>query len=59
LIPDVGALDSEGQNDHSKIRIVAKVMSCAAGDHPEPALQGQVPATTRASGFELQKVKMS
>jgi hypothetical protein len=30
---------------------VAKVMSCAAGDHPEAALQGQVPAAVRATGF--------
>ena len=35
----------------NKMRIVAKVASCAAGDRPEAALQGQVPASIRASGF--------
>jgi len=30
---------------------VPKVASCASDDHPEPALQGQVPAAVRASGF--------
>jgi LVIVD repeat len=30
---------------------VAKVAHCAAGDHPEAALQGQVPAAMRANGF--------
>jgi hypothetical protein len=30
---------------------VAKVAACASGDHPEQALQGQVPAAVRAVGF--------
>jgi len=30
---------------------VAKTASCAAGDHAEPALQGQIPAVVRANGF--------
>jgi hypothetical protein len=33
-------------------QFVAKVTSCAAGDHAEPALQGQLPAAARASGFD-------
>lgn len=31
---------------------VPKVVSCASGDRPEAALQGQVPAALRASGYE-------
>src|SRR5579871_2148320 len=30
---------------------VAKVVACASGDHPEPGLQGQIPAAVRAAGF--------
>jgi len=33
-------------------RTAAKVASCASGDRPEPALQGQVPASVRATGFD-------
>ena len=32
---------------------VPKVASCAAGDTPESALQGQVPAALRASGISF------
>ena len=35
-----------------QLRAVPKVASCASGDHPEPALQGQVPAAIRANGFQ-------
>ena len=31
---------------------VPKIASCGAGDAPETALQGQVPAAVRASGFK-------
>ena len=31
---------------------VPKVASCASGDKPETALQGQVPAALRAAGFD-------
>jgi hypothetical protein len=32
-------------------RAASTVARCAADDHPEPALQGQVPAAIRATGF--------
>jgi hypothetical protein len=35
-----------------EFRAVARVAGCASGDHPEPALQGQVPAAIRANGFD-------
>jgi hypothetical protein len=35
-----------------EIRAVPRVAQCAAGDHPEVALQGQVPAAMRANGFD-------
>jgi len=35
-----------------ELHSVSRVASCAAGDHPEPALQGQVPAAIRANGFD-------
>lgn len=35
-----------------ELHAVSRVASCAAGDHPEPALQGQVPAAIRANGFD-------
>src|SRR5580698_678380 len=35
----------------SLTKFVSKVTSCAAGDHAEPALQGQIPAAVRATGF--------
>jgi hypothetical protein len=35
-----------------ELHAVPSATACAAGDHPEPALQGQVPAAIRANGFE-------
>ena len=35
----------------ASVRTVSKVVQCARDDHPETALQGQVPAALRASGF--------
>lgn len=43
--------DSDSDSDAVSLT-VPKVESCASGDQAETALQGQVPAALRASGFE-------
>jgi hypothetical protein len=47
----VWADDDEGDND-SKIPLTVPKATCGSEDHPETALQGQVPAMLRAQGFK-------
>ena len=44
--------DDDDDNSGPVPLTVPKVASCASGDKPETALQGQVPAALRASGFQ-------
>lgn len=46
-----GGSDSDSDSGEAPLT-VPKVASCASGGTPETALQGQVPAALRASGFE-------
>jgi len=43
-------VSSADEQEDSSFRTVPKAV-CGAGDHPETALQGEVPASLRASGF--------
>jgi hypothetical protein len=48
------ALSGGGQTkqpDEGPIPLTVPKAVCGSGDHPEPGLQGQVPASLRASGF--------
>ena len=45
----VGAADKSKPVDEPTLTVTKA--TCGAGDHPETALQGQVPASLRASGF--------
>lgn len=48
-----GGSDSSPATDTSAVPLtVPKVATCATGDVPETALQGQVPAAVRATGFK-------
>jgi hypothetical protein len=46
-----GGGSSDEQEDHASNQLVVPKASCGPNDHPETALQGQVPAALRASGF--------
>jgi len=46
-----GVSSGQEQEDGAAFRTVPKA-TCGANDHPETALQGQVPAALRASGFQ-------
>jgi hypothetical protein len=52
LLPSWAAAAPVGNTSGVELHAVAKVERCAAGDHPEPALQGQVPAAIRANRFD-------
>jgi hypothetical protein len=45
------SVSSADEDDSSALRTVPKA-TCGSNDHPESALQGQVPAALRASGFQ-------
>src|SRR5258706_8527736 len=47
----VGRSSGQEQEDQAAFRTVPKAV-CGANDHPETALQGQVPAALRATGFQ-------
>ncbi|HEV3020526.1 MAG TPA: hypothetical protein VGY49_16050, partial [Burkholderiaceae bacterium] len=47
-----GGSAGDEQEDESPARLVVPKATCGADDHPETALQGQVPAALRAAGFQ-------
>ncbi len=48
----LAACGGGGSDDPGPIPLTVPKASCGSGDKPETALQGQVPAATRASGFD-------
>jgi hypothetical protein len=51
LLADIATSAPSSMTAPLDTRLVPKVAHCALADHPEPALQGQVPAAIRATGF--------